>query len=173
MTLLENNTNLSTFDKFAKKYDSSIINICPYLGRFSIKIFDLNEYVAIKDSKTITIDNVENEPLSYYIIQKDKTDASTVDAGIVFNRLICKNLKFSEEEVMAAIAHEIGHIMFFYHEENDGNKQTEEIFADSIACQLGFKEPLLRIIDKLISSDRYTEDLHAQMRTRKFWIANY
>ena len=64
MTLLENNTNLSTFDKFAKKYDSSIINICPYLGIFSIKIFDLNEYVAIKDSKTITIDNVENEPLS-------------------------------------------------------------------------------------------------------------
>ena len=72
---------------------------------------------------------------------------------------IIKNLKLTESEQLAAIAHEIGHILFFFLENKEDYPvpNGEEIYCDSIACKIGLSAEMLSIIIKLINDKNYSE----------------
>lgn len=105
--LVINRTNISAFDTFNREYALKAISICSILGKFQIIAVDSNDslYVDKKDLK-------EYEAFGNYI-NKEEYDVSSTCAEIIVNEIVCSKLRLSEPEIMAAIAHEIGHIVFF------------------------------------------------------------
>ena len=57
----------------------------------------------------------------------------------------------SDTEVLAALAHEIGHIVY----NTRGWQQDQEERADSFAAELGLGAQMISAIEKIISSRRY------------------
>lgn len=59
---------------------------------------------------------------------------------------------------MAAIGHEVGHIIHHFNEtlSNAGNMMVE-IKADEVVAKLGMAEPLKSVLHKLRSSNRYSK----------------
>lgn len=60
---------------------------------------------------------------------------------------------------MAAIAHEVGHIIHHFNESliNAGTMMVE-IKADEVAAKLGMAEPLKSVLHKLKSSKQYSKE---------------
>ena len=72
---------------------------------------------------------------------------------------------------MAAIAHEIGHIVFFF--KSDKEKyvgQAEEVYCDQFACKIGLAKPLYTLLNKLVLSGDYQEELVQQIKNRLIYI---
>ena len=84
------------------------ISICNILSKFQIIAVDYNDSLYVDK-----IDLKEYEAFGNYI-NKEEYDASSTYAEIIVNESVCSKLRLSEQEMMAAIAHEIGHIMFFF-----------------------------------------------------------
>lgn len=60
---------------------------------------------------------------------------------------------------MAAISHEVGHIIHHFNEalSKAGNMMVE-IKADEVVAKLGMAEPLKSVLHKLKSSNRYSKE---------------
>ena len=102
---------------------------------------------------------------------KYEQDASTTLATIIVNEKVCKSFGFSKSELFAIIAHEIGHIIYFFSDCKDPeNKQAEEIFADHIAELLGLKNELKEVISKLITSDFFDYKTNNLLKIRKLML---
>ena len=117
------------------------------------------------------IEDIDTQPYAMYIYN-DSQSAETTTAGIVFNDPLIKSLSLTKEEQFASIAHEIGHILYYYLENKDAypNTQGEEIFADKIACEIGLSASLLSVIDKLENSGWYS-DILSRFGMRKMLLS--
>ena len=163
--LVINRTNISAFDTFNREYALKAISICSILGKFQIIAVDYDDslYVDKKDLK-------EYEAFGNYI-NKEEYDASSTYAEIIVNESVCSKLRLSEQEMMAAIAHEIGHIMFFFKSDKEKyGGQAEEVFCDQFACKIGLAKPLNTLLNKLVLSGDYKEELVRQMKNRIIFI---
>ena len=148
-------TNIECFDTFNQRYKTKVYEICPLLKEFSINVYTTDEYKELLEthSKTPVIDNVDKEAFSTYIFKHTPSAKDTI-SGIIINEKLCLELKVSSRDKLAAIAHEIGHIMFFFLED----KQIDEEFkADDFACKMGLSEELLGLLEKLKNSGVYNE----------------
>ena len=70
---------------------------------------------------------------------------------------MCKNGKFTEEELFAIIAHEIGHAMDNI-ENNTKKSLRREEDADNLSVQLGLGQILATALNKMIESGLYSDD---------------
>lgn len=79
-------------------------------------------------------------------------------------------LKLTTSDKLAAIAHEIGHIMFFFLE----NKQIdEELKADEFACKIGLSLELLGLLDKIKGANMYSNTIKEHIELRLQLIKIY
>ena len=82
-------------------------------------------------------------------------------------------MKLSNHEMYAAIAHEVGHVIFFFKEEKENKKDFEEIICDYYACLMGLAESLVSLLNKLIRSGDYSQDHIRLLTNRKKFIDVY
>ena len=145
------------FDEFNRLYGDDLVSICNLLLKFKINIHPIDQYKKLS-SIMHKIEDIDTQPYAMYIYN-DSQSAETTIAGIVFNDPIIQSLSLTKEEQFASIAHEIGHILYFYLvNQNDYPKpQGEEIFADKIVCKIGLSVPLASVIEKLEHSGWYSD----------------
>ena len=156
------------FGKFSHYYGGTLISICHLLTKFKIHVYTLEQYLAFADNFP-KIEDVENQLFACFV-KNDTPHAETTVAGLVFTQSLIDELELTESEQFAAIAHEIGHILYFYLE-NKNSYPSEEVYADSVACRIGLKDSILSVIDKLICCGKY-QDLANQLEIRKMFISN-
>lgn len=98
------------------------------------------------------IEGIENDLFGCYILKV--TNIKDTISGIVINEELCSKLNLTINDKFAAIAHEIGHIMFYFLE----NKQTnEELKADEFACKIGLSAELSGLLQKIKDANIYDE----------------
>ena len=153
---LRTDIDVSIFKLFDDQYSNILISYCPPLSKVTIDIYT-SEEEAMGDGSIPS-------PYSYSI-------SENMYAKIVFDKAIIESLEFSRNEQMAAIAHEIGHIVFQFLE-NKQNYTSEEIFADELSCKLGLTTEIYSVICKLENSDIYN-DATSRFGMRKLYISGY
>lgn len=157
----------SVFDQFNLLYGERLMSICPLLRKFRISVLLIDDLIR---SNIITEEDADNQAYLNYI-EKTEEDASETRAYIGKNNEIIETLSLTREEQFACIAHEIGHIFYFFHTNQDGKGgQGEEIAADQYVCRLGLREPLNTVLQKLYDTNWFSEGIKRQLRTRQFWI---
>ena len=72
---------------------------------------------------------------------------------------------------MAAIAHEVGHIIHYFNENlTNANSLMVELKADEVAEKLGLAEPLKTVLEKLKSSKLYSREQCQLMDLRRQFL---
>lgn len=166
--IIINKTNFVVFDSFNDKYSAKLLDICPILNKFHINV--LSHF----DSTYIEQTDFSNNDLFAFYINKGDEDVSSTYAEIIVNEGHCNSLKLTDEEKLAALTHEIGHIiMYFRADKEECQGQAEEIYSDLYACKIGLGDSLCTLIHKMINSDEYPNGLVNQMKTRLQWIKIY
>lgn len=165
--LIKNKTEFEVFDTFNEKYSELAISLCCFLAKFQI--------IAISTCNSEHIDDIGmNEPDPFgCFINKTEYDASSTYAEIVINKKKCEELELSDQEIHAAIAHEIGHVIFFFIEDKENKKDMEEVICDQYACRMGLADSLISLLDKLIGSGDYSQDHVRLLSNRKRFVAAY
>ena len=157
------------FGNFCQLYGSSLTSICPLLTTFKIRIYTLEQYLASADNLP-QIEDVENQLFACFV-KNDTRNSETTVAGIVFTQSLVDELDLTDSEQLAAIAHEVGHIMYFYLEHKD-YYPNEEAYADSIPCRIGLRDSIISVLEKLMFCGRY-KDLEEMLKMRKPFISSY
>lgn len=145
------------FGHFNDRYGDILINHCPQLAKFQINILTSDEFCSSPGDLPM----IELNSLDAFAYSSDlqEDDAAFTKAGIIINPTQIERLELTEEEQYAAIAHEIGHIIFRFSSLKDHYSDTlgQEVFADLVACEIGLHQQLLTIIHKLINSGMYAD----------------
>lgn len=165
--LIINKTGIESFDAFNNKgYSARAVLLCPPLSKFKI---NLVEHSKTKYSKEI--DLKENDVFTYYLYQKTDNDASSVYAEIVVNNELCNELCLTEQEQLAAIAHEVGHIMLHFRNDKESlSVSMEELVSDSYACEIGLSKPLSSLLQKMYDSHLYSNEQETLFHKRLSYI---
>lgn len=150
--MLDNHTGLQIFNLFSDKYSKSIFNQYPHLNSFHIHCFTLTEYLATPNLPVLN--NFQNTP--FITICDDShidKDGKLFAAIIIYNEL-CELLQLSEDEIFAALCHEIGHIVHY------GNTTIKEGWykescCDEVAIQVGLAKELASVLQKILNSYLY------------------
>lgn len=145
------------FGRFNARYGDVLVDYCPLLSKFLINVLTVPDYKGLPDGAPV-IDDIEIQPFASFITKYGET-ADTANAGIVINTPIIEQLGFTEPEQHSAIAHEIGHILFFFldNKANYPGPCGEEIYCDSIAARIGLSVELLSTIEKLENSGLFPD----------------
>lgn len=150
-------TDKAVFQTFEKLYAQNVYSTCNLLRKFSIDTHTLCEYEELLKThpETPNISNIEDQPFSCYIA-KHAYYAKDTTAGIIINEVLCSKLRLTLDDKLAAIAHEIGHIMYFFLEGKE--RLNEELKADEFAGKMGFAAALSRLLEKLAEANSYDEE---------------
>ena len=163
--LIINNTSNPIYYAFELKYADKIISQKDILNKIQIEVINIEDYLQQKENLPI-IENVEEQVMSCYILKNDESITSTI-AGIVINPSFIERLSLSEQEIMACLAHEIGHIAFFFIENKESYSSfCQEAYADEYAQTIGLGGHLCSALNKLIKSELYCENLTKLIHTR-------
>lgn len=166
--LFENHSNSSIFDEFERTTANEVFSICYILKKFRIVVITIEDYKQL--TNVPSIEGLEEQPMANFVFKYEQ-DASTTHATIIVNEKVCKSFGFSKSELFAIIAHEIGHIIYFFSDcKEPDNKQAEEIFADHIAELLGLKNELKEVINKLITSELFDYKTINLLKIRKLML---
>lgn len=152
--LLNNKIHIPAVDRFEEIYSQSAIDICCILEKFTISVISSDTYLKMSEAGPDLIQSPFSE-----CINKKGHDASSTEAYIIINQSYCDSLNLTEEEMMAAIAHEIGHIIFFFLENKEiYSKSCEEVKADGYAKIMGLEDPLKSVLHKMKNSDLFSQE---------------
>lgn len=147
-------TSIEDFNSFEELYKSNVYSVCNLLKKFSINVHTIFEYKNLLEihPKLPVIEDIDKDLFGCYVL-KETNDAKDTISGIIINEDLCSQLKLTTNDKLVAIAHEIGHIMFFFIE----NKQiNEEIKADEFACKNGTLGGIIRTFEET-SKVRYIQ----------------
>lgn len=104
------------FGRFNQEYGDALVTICPLLRKFEIDILTVEEYQALPEG-TPLIEDITSQTFANFL-QKDGDTADTTRAAIIYNATLIEQIGFTEPEQHAAIAHEIGHMLYFFLEKS-------------------------------------------------------
>lgn len=163
--MLDNQTGRSIIDTFDEYYSDAFFGICNLLEKFKIKVVDSVNY-EVPEVFEGNADAEGDEPLRNFI-QKDGYDASTTDATIVIDFALCEKIGIKGNLLLAALAHEVGHLIFYFLNNKEMyDKEAEEMKADSYAKRVHLDIPLKEVLNLLRKSERYPSELCEQMQRR-------
>ncbi len=137
---LKNIDNLDIVSSFLRLYSDTVKEIGSFYKK-DIRFF------LLKDEENIYRDSILSFNGDVYI--------SPVEIG---------RLGLSIPEIYAAIAHEIGHIVYRTHPWRHDSEQI----ADSFAADLGLRNQMISVIDRLISSKRHRNLVAEHVRRIQF-----
>ncbi len=144
--LITNKTHMEAFDIFNREYETKALSVCPELKNITI------DAVCNYDSAHLAELNLSsNDAFAYYFYYQ----ISPKNAEIVVNKDVIKRQNITVDDTLAAIAHEIGHIISI---EKHGDCFTElpaEVLGDEYVCRIGLKEQLIILLKKMIGCGEY------------------
>ena len=144
--LITNRTHIGAFDIFNREYGAKALSICPELENIPINA------VCHCDSKHLSELSLNNNDVFAYYFHYQ---APAKNAEIVVNKDVYKRQNINDDNCLAAIAHEIGHIITI---EKYGDCFTEliaEVLGDEYACRIGLREQLIILLKKMIDCGEY------------------
>lgn len=163
--MLDNQTGRSFIDTFDEYYSDAFFGICNLLEKFKIKVVDAVNFTVPETFKDDP-DAEGMEPLRNFI-QKTEYDASSTDATIVVDFALCDKIGIKGNMLLASIAHEVGHVIFFFLSNNETyDNEAEEMKADTYAKKVHLDIPLIESLKLLINSGYYPVELCDQMMRR-------
>ena len=162
--LINNKTGLEVFDTLNEKYSEIAISLCYILAKFQIIA------ISTYDSKHIGDIGMNESDTFGCFIDKTEYDASSTYAEIVINKKKCEELELSNQEIHAAIAHEIGHVIFYFIKDKENKKDMEEVICDQYVCRMGLADSLASLLDKLICSRDNSQGQILLLSNRKRFI---
>lgn len=178
---IENSTELfhyksiRDFNIFEDLYKSNVYSVCNLLKKFSINVHTIGEYKDLLEiNPTLpVVENIDKDLFGCYVL-KETDDAKNTVSGIIINEELCSTVELTTNDRFAAIAHEIGHIIFFFLE----NKQiNEELKADEFACKMGLSVELLGLLEKIKRANIYdkstTKHMELRLKAIKEYIHNF
>lgn len=166
--LIINKTKIEAFDFFNEIYSIRAISICPLLKKFQISVLNHHDSLYFEE-----VDTIENDVFAFFL-NKEEYDASSTYAEILVNLDKCNKLCLTDQEVLAALAHEIGHIIMFFREDKENFIGLAlEASCDQYACKMGLAVPLSSLLDKLARFGEYPEELKQQMVSRRLFLLPY
>ena len=162
--LIINHTGIGAFDVFNAKYSEKALEICSQLAAFQIHI--VHHY-----DTPFSDDMGDNDAAGYYIEPKSK-DTSRRYAEIIINFAVCERFCLTDAELLAAAAHEVGHVIFYFLTDKEffqgGN--AEEMLCDDYACRMGLKDEMVSLLNKMIASGEYEQEQNDNFRQRIEYI---
>lgn len=171
---IEKQAAFPLFGRFTHAYRNEFFSRWPLLESFDIDIFTVDEYLGLPNEilRKVMIDDIREQSFASFIYKKEVA-IETTNAGIIYNESLIRQLGLTESEQFAAIAHEIGHILYFFLENKRDypELQGEEIYADKLACEIGLAAEMLSTIEKLERSGISRDPIN-QFRMRKCMIIN-
>lgn len=155
--LFNNHTSDDIFWEFEQKFKPILYLKYAHLSTLRIDCYTATQYK--QQERVPLIEDLNNDTFAYSIDVEFDEGQRIVFAALIFSPELCELLNFTEMEKMAAIAHEVGHIIHHFNESliNAGTMMVE-IKADEVAAKLGMVEPLKSVLHKLKSSKRYSKE---------------
>lgn len=155
--LFNNHTSDNIFKEFEQRFRSILYQGYPHLSTLCIDCYTASQY---KQQENIPqIEWQSSDTFAYSIDLKSDGVQRTVFAAIILSSELCELFNFTRMEKMAAIAHEVGHIIHHFNNAlNGAGTMMKEIKADEIAAKLGLAVPLKSVLHKLKSSERYSKE---------------
>lgn len=147
--------DVSPFELFSQKYAKILYDYCPALSKVTIQVYALSK-------KAMDEDNIPS-PYLYSV-----SENMCVKLG--FNKDMIYDMALTIAEQMAAIAHEIGHIIYQFLENK--TYYSEESFADEVVCKLGLTTEIYSVLCKLENSGFYSDSC-ARFEMRKVYVSKY
>lgn len=160
--LINNKTNLKVFDTFNSDYGNKAISEYPEFVNILINA------VGYKDSQfqdELCFEEYDTFGFYFNYLADPKW------AEIIINEDTCLRQGLSEQEMLAAIAHELGHIRYTDINKIDKQDQIAEIDSDDFACCIGLGKPLTSLLTKLIQYNGCPEELSKMIKERLSFIA--
>lgn len=160
--LIINKTNLEVFDTFVQKYGQKALVLYPEFDDiqiYAVSIFN-TRYAE-------EVDFYEHDSFGFYF----NYIAEPKYAEIIVNVETCRKMNFTEQEMMAAIAHELGHIKYTNINEVDEQDKFSEIYSDEFTCDIGLGKPLSSLLNKFINSGDFPEEMLQNIRERLMYIS--
>lgn len=147
------------FKLFNQNYGDIMVSICPLLTKFQVRVYTVDEYLALPQ-EIPKIEDIHDQSFASVVFKYQESAESTF-AGIVYNKPLINKLCFTKDEQYAAISHEIGHILYFFLEDKGAfpGTQGEEIYADRLSTLMGLTDPMLSCIKKMKDSGCYSDSL--------------
>lgn len=109
MTLFNNHTSDNIFQDFEQKFKPILYQKYPHLSTLHIDCYTVVQYNQQKNIPLI--DGLCNDTFAYSIDVTNDGEQNKVFAAIVISPELCESFNFTEMEKMAAIGHEVGHII--------------------------------------------------------------
>lgn len=157
------------FGRFNARYGDIIVEHCPPLNKFQINVLTVEEFR--KNPGELPVIEIDDADAFAYSSDLQDDDVASTKAGIIFNQSRIDALGLTEEEQYAAIAHEIGHIIYRFSslKQMFPGEQGQEIYAEEAACIIELASPLFSLLDKLEHSGFYS-DAQRRFGSRKKYI---
>lgn len=153
--MVVNHTKIKEFDLFNEKYRHIICSRYPHITKYKIHCYEYEDYRFLDKVPYIDFSEIDTFGFAY-----DDTNLNNdIVATIIISPRMCINLKLTSLEIMAAIVHELGHIIYLSSDiVRNSSGCWQEIYADSVALKIGLSESLISLIKKLKSSKLYSEE---------------
>ena len=164
--LIINKTGIKSFDAFNNEgYGSRAVLLCSLLKKFQINI------INSIDTHFAKVAQLNKNDAFVYYINKDEDDASSTYAEIIVNMDVCYKLGLTEQEQLAAVAHEVGHIIIYFREDKESlSESMEELECDLYACKMGLSKPLSSLLNKMYDSHLYSKEQETLFLKRLLYI---
>lgn len=155
--LINNRTSINAIDVFNKVYGPKALVICPELEDIRINAVIPNESLHIAECNLN-----ESDAFAYYFNYK----ALPKYAEIIMIENVCKILNMFNEDIFAAIAHELGHIISIEIHGDCYKDLAAEVLSDDYTCKLGLRAQLIILLEKMRDSGLYNDFQYSFLEKR-------
>ncbi len=146
--LVLNKTYIEAVNDFNRLYGQKAINICPELYNITINA------VYHNDSQHLSELNLNsNDAFAYYFYY----EVPPKIAEIVINEEVLLRQRMENEDIQAAIAHEIGHIISIENHGDCYGGLAAEVLSDDYASKIGLRNQLISLLKKMKGCGEYCD----------------
>lgn len=154
--MFNNQTGIAEFDIFEIRYWDVLCKKYPHIKKYNVRCLTIDQYRKLENVPEI--DFSENDCFEFAFDDRIIRNGDCPFASIIVNESACKRLCFTQDDKLAAIAHELGHIV---HATNtilqNAHESWKEKFADEVAGFIGLSKSLKSLIQKLKDSKLYSD----------------
>ena len=153
--MIINHTDLKEFDIFEEKYSNILVSSYNHIKKCEIHCYTSEKYRILE--KVPIADFSHNDVMGFAF--DDTNEDNNINAAIIISPHMCNKLRLSGSEILSAIAHELGHIIYLNNEMvRNASTCFQEIYADGIAARLGLSQSLILLLKKLKTSNLYSQE---------------
>lgn len=155
--MFSNYTDILEFKIFEQKFKKIIYENYPFLKDYQINCYTPEQYFQLKNVPILVF--ADNDVFGFSSNDKIRNSEGKFFAAIIVSPQMCKILDFSSENILGAIAHEIGHMVNLYNPlVQNAHISWKEIYADKFVKEIGLSSNLTTLLRKLKNSNFYSSE---------------